>query len=282
MHPSFQIRSDDRIFVIGSCFAREIRSALVTRGFKATDAGLGNKYNTFSILQAFSWALRNEFSDQFIIRLEDGTWFDGHRHPFHCAVELRDVVESHRKQLTDAAAAVSVCDIVVITLGLVEVWYDKQTGAWLNGTPPRQVPDFERRFSVHRTTHAENLHALLSIVNILGEFNQKLRIVCTVSPVPMRATFFGNDILIANTYSKSTLHSAVTEAIDVSMKHGGPPIDYFPSYELATLNPRVNVWRPCHPTGEPDGRHVRGEFVRDVIVRSFIEHYLIEPHIPVN
>ncbi|MBN2561960.1 MAG: GSCFA domain-containing protein [Phycisphaerae bacterium] len=276
--PSFHIDPTDRIFVIGSCFAREIHAALTARGFDAADAGLGNKYNTFSTLQSLRWALEGGFGEHLIVNLDGGKWFDGHRHPFIHHDNLQAAIDGHVGPLRRAGEMLRACDVVIITLGLVEVWRDNLTGTWLNGTPPqRLISNFEDRFSVHRTSHAENLRALLGVFEVLRGVNPDVRIVCTVSPVPLLATFFEADVLVANAYSKSTLRSVATEAIETAARSSTAAIDYFPSYELATLRPREQVWRGRHPTGEPDGRHVRAEFVRDEVVRLFAENYLVEP-----
>ena len=275
IEPSFSILPSDRIFVIGSCFAREIRDALNDRGLSADDAGLGNKYNNFTTLHAIEWATGGGFDERLIVKLDDGAWFDGHRHPFIHHQGREEAAGIHLELLAQTRAALRACDVVVITLGLVEVWRDDQTGTWLNGTPPRHlIAGFDDRFSVHRTTHAENLQALSSIFEILHKVNSHIKIVCTVSPVPLRATFFGPDVLVANAYSKATLRSVATEAVETARRRHALAVDLFPSFELATLCPRERVWRDRHPTGEPDGRHVRPEFVREVIVPLFVKHYL--------
>ncbi len=278
LEPSFRIQRTDRIFVIGSCFAREIRAAMTDQGFDATDGGLGNQYNTFGILQTVTWALSGGFDDRLIVRLDDGTWFNGYGYPFTHHAGRRIAFDTHQAILANVAAAIRAADVIVMTLGLVEVWHDDQLNTWLNGTPPKDmIHDFDRRFSVHRTTHAQNLDALLRVLDLLHSVNADLRIVCTVSPVPLHATFFGSDVIISNAYSKATLRSVATEAVETAARNGGPAIDYFPSYELATVNERNLVWRDRHPTGEPDGRHVRADFVRDVILNLFVKHYLTHP-----
>ena len=61
-----------------------------------------------------------------------------------------------------------------------------------------------------------------------------IKIIFTLSPVPLTATASRHHILLANTYSKSTLRAFVqnaTESYDW--------IDYFPSYEIIN-NPMLN------------------------------------------
>jgi len=59
---------------MGSCFALEVCNASKARGFQATDAGLGIKYNTYSKLQSVYWALEGEFGDKYLtqVKAEDG------------------------------------------------------------------------------------------------------------------------------------------------------------------------------------------------------------------
>ncbi len=143
--------------------------------------------------------------------------------------------------------------------------------------PPRKLLGrYPGRFSVVRTTHAQNLEAFLSLLRKLRSANACARIVCSVSPVPLMGTFFGDDVVVSNMYSKSTLRSVVTEAIQVEADCGCAPVDYFPSYEMVMLRPRDEVWRDLNPVGQPDGRHVRPDFVQNVIIRAFTEHYLPE------
>ncbi len=275
--PSFQISLGDRVFVMGSCFAEEIRMALESRGFTVTDAGLGNKYNTFSMLQTVTWALDGGFGERFVSQVKQGRWFDGHRYPLEYHKTAQEAVDVHQETLDRTREVLESCDVIIMTLGLVEVWRDNQAEAWLNNTPPRKLLGrYPGRFSVVRTTHAQNLEAFLALLRKLRSANASARIVCSVSPVPLMATFFGNDVVVSNMYSKCTLRSVVTEAIQAEADRGSAPVDYFPSYEMVMLRPRDEVWRDLNPVGQPDGRHVRPEFVREVIIRTFMEHYLPE------
>ena len=47
----------------------------------------------------------------------------------------------------------------------------------------------------------------------------------------------GEDVLVANGYCKATLRSAVEEVVE-QLRGRGVAADYFPFYELGTLNPR--------------------------------------------
>ena len=187
--PSFRIEPSDRVFTIGSCFAQEIRSALDKRGFDVTDADLGNRYNTFSTLHAVEWALDGGYGPHLVIEAEDGRWFDGHAYPLEYHETAEQAVEVHQRALDKARLAIGSCNVIVLTLGLVEVWRDNRTQTWWNMTPPRGLLACNAgRLSVVRTTHADNLRALLAILRRLRTANPKARINVTCDSTPTDKT----------------------------------------------------------------------------------------------
>lgn len=94
-----------------------------------------NKYTPPSILQEFEWAwgilnrddaVRESDVEPLLHRREDGRVVDLHLLPFDTvdaalAFERRKTIYAIDKQAFD-------CDCVVITLGLVESWRDRETG----------------------------------------------------------------------------------------------------------------------------------------------------------
>jgi hypothetical protein len=113
-------------------------------------------------------------------------------------------------------------------------------------------------------------------VRLVRAANPRARFVASVSPVPLKATFCGPDVLVSNCVSKATLRSALHEAI-TTLRGEGVPIDYFPSFEIVTLAPRrEEAWRAEFPDGRPDGRHVREDFVARAIMSAFLRAYLSE------
>jgi len=240
-----------------------------------TDAGLGLQYNAPSMLQQIAWALGAPCDDRSLILEEAGTIMDP------CAYQARNFASSDEALQARAAlrdelgAQLRSSTVIVFTFGLTEVWTDRATGVACNVTPPASVLGAEPdRYRCHRLTHAENLSAMRSIFQAVRSVNRAAGIIATISPVPLAATFLGPDVLQANSYSKSTLRSALGEAIAWALADGLGPIDYFPSYELVTLTDRAKVWREESPDGKPDGRHVLPGFVREVIIGCFASAYL--------
>jgi hypothetical protein len=278
--PGFKLLREDKIFAIGSCFARGIESALIgqkmdvlsrTAEFDSFPAvnnemklGFTNKYNTFSIYNELRWALdpAAKFPTESLVDIGNGLFYDPHTNP---ALELSTLQETiHRHEILESVTGrVSQCRVVIITLGLVEVWRDKIADIFLNHTPiPQARRSHPDRYEFHITNFAQNLSNLERVHTVLSQFGHAdVQIVVTVSPVPLMATFSGEDVVLANTYSKSLLR---TVAQEWAAAHKN--VHYFPSYEIVQNSDRVVTW-------EEDLRHVKGE-VANHIMRLFLRHYL--------
>ena len=282
IRPKFRFERDDKFYAIGSCFARGIEQALTGRGVtvesmapefvklqpvnkEVTGLGFTNKYNTFSILNELRWALDPEaaFPADSIFQVTESTWFDPHCTP---TLELAGFSETlnRRALMQTVAKRVAQCRGLIITLGLVEAWRDCKTGVYTNSTPIRSVlkPDPDR-YEFHLTSFVENWDSLESIHALLTRYGHPdIRIVITVSPVPLMATFSKMDVVAANAYGKSLLR---TVAEEWAAAHDN--VDYFPSYEIVQNSNREAAW-------EPDLRHVTGaavQHIMDLFVREYIE-----------
>lgn len=276
--PTFTIEPGEAIFTVGSCFARNIERRFSALGFKvpalevslpdeerASDVvnDILNKYPPHSILNEFRWALDPEFpfQEKSYLEMRNGRWHDPHLAgnvapaSLERVKERRAMVEGIYRQAAD-------CRVVVVTLGLVEAWFDHTTGLYLNEAPPKVVAQAEpNRFTLQILSVAEIMEALEALHALLGRFGHPdFRLLVTVSPVPLKATFTGRDSLLANTYSKSALRVAVEM---FALSHSN--VDYFPSYEIVTLTNRSSAFIQ-------DNRHVTSSVV-DEIVDRVVEAY---------
>jgi hypothetical protein len=274
IEPKFRLGDDDTYFCIGSCFARVIERQLRYRNLRVTsmryhgeasEAHIGpngaNKFTTASILNELHWSLAGRpFPDEALV--PDG---DGYRD-----LQLADAVHpvslerarERRVELVEYFGRLRSADVVIVTLGLVEVWYDRQTQLFLNITPTFEMAQrFPGRFSVHTSDYAENRERLAETLDALFAFGgEGLRVILSVSPVPMHRTFTAPDVLTANVYAKSTLRAV---ASDVARDR--PNVEYWPSYELVTVAERSRAFHP-------DQVHVTEEAGAE-IVRSFAKTF---------
>ncbi|WP_439493698.1 GSCFA domain-containing protein [Bosea sp. (in: a-proteobacteria)] len=262
--PKFKISPNAGIFAAGSCFAREIELALVNKDARVLSwtpgSGLGNqlfhRYNTHSIIYDFQCALDNSYDEKNIVEYGD-KWIDFTGHGVGDSRE--EMLEERLKVIKIYKQCIS-ADVIFLTLGLVEAWYDKTTNSYTNIPPWGHF--LGSRFELRVTDYSENRQAIEDFISLVrSKIAPDLKIVLTVSPVPLSDTFSGQDIVVANAYSKSVLRCVAQDIAERDQN-----CDYFPSYEMVTTaNPR-DAWYP-------DFRHVKREFV-DQIIDVFLKEYL--------
>ena len=269
INPKFRLPRSSRIFAAGSCFARNIEKALSNLNLSVLswtpESGIGNemfhRYNTFSILNDFYNALENKYDDRLCMKVREDRYIDYSGYGFgNTFTELKE----KRQKVIDVHKNVRQADVVILTLGLVEAWYDQELERYLNVAPVEAFKKYPDRFLLRITDFEQNLAALQEFRRfMLSSSESEKKFVVTVSPVPFNATYSGKDVIVANCYSKSCLRS-VAEAFANKFDD----VDYFPSYEMVTLADPKYAWLP-------DNRHVNPEFVQK-IMQIFKENYICE------
>lgn len=278
--PSFRIGPDDTIFAIGSCFARNVEKALeaagkrvLSREFELGEIGAGledaanffNKYSIHSVLNEIRWALeRDTFPGADIIyETAPGRYCDPQLGMARLDYPLEQIL-AFRHRYLDAMAAVAQADVIILTLGYVETWYDRKLGLYLNVVPPTQIIKAEPdRFEFRVLSYADIMQSLEELYALLIKHRTKpLKMLVTVSPVPLLATFRDMDVLVANAYSKSVQRAALDEFV-----LGKAGVDYFPSYEFVALSNPTVAW------SRGDYRHVSQDVI-NLIMSNVLTHYV--------
>jgi hypothetical protein len=274
--PKFKLDRTGRFFCIGSCFARNLEEALIYRGidvlskrlvcpieeYPGRHTGIVNKFTTASMVNELGWALdgRGTGADH-ILRNERGA-VDLQLVPHAPPVTRERAAERRRYLESDYFARIRNADVLVVTLGLIETWRDETTGIWQNAPPTYYMARAEpERFTLSCTTVAENLAALEEIRAIASRARPGIKIIVTVSPVPLETTFSGVDVFTANLLSKSVLRAAAGE---FAAAHGD--VDYFPAYEMVAGSTRTAAYAK-------DFSHVRDGIVR-AVTGKFLGLYL--------
>ncbi|WP_397541305.1 GSCFA domain-containing protein [Roseovarius salis] len=267
--------SDARFVTYGSCFAQHISRALVARGLNWLNAepappGLpeaearrfnygifsARTGNIYTARQLLHWA-RLAADPARAGQEEIWTEPEGRHRPALCPVIEPDGFAS----AAEAAAAlegtarafrrsVVEADVFVFTLGLTEGWRNRQTGAPYAMCPGTIAGSFDAGQHVFENAGYPSVRAdLEEAAGLLRGLNPALRVLLTVSPVPLTATASGSHVLPATVYSKSTLR-AVAGDLAADM----PEIDYFPSYEIIAAPPaRAAFFAPNLRSVEPPG-----------------------------
>jgi hypothetical protein len=120
------------------------------------------------------------------------------------------------------------CDVFIFTLGLTEAWRSRVDGA-VFPLAPGVVGEGTGEYEFENFSVEEMANDLTRFAAMLREVNQGVRLILTVSPVPLIATFEPRHVLVSTTYSKSALR-VVAEIAANALKD----TVYFPSYEIIT------------------------------------------------
>ena len=256
--PSFSVRPGATIFTIGSCFARNVERNLHTLRFDLPtlraslpesewaqgDNSFLNRYTPQTIWQDITWTaaqrdaggFRPESCEPYAIALDDGRVIDAGFPGF--APVTRERFVERRRELYELNLHAFSAECVTITLGLVESWLDRDTGIYLHSTPiGRTMMAFGERFVPEQTDYPDAFRYVDETVQAIRAGNPEVKILLTTSPVALARTFTDDDIITANTYSKSVLRAVAGK---VAQRHDNT--DYFPSYESAMLTRSWDIW----------------------------------------
>ncbi|WP_374273794.1 GSCFA domain-containing protein [Brevundimonas sp.] len=283
--PKFRLKPTDKIATAGSCFAQHVGRQLRSRNFPVLDyepapPGLGARANKYGY-EMFSARYGNVYTSRQLLQLvgeafgertvknwiwtRDGRYFDA----FRPAIEPNGLssdteVRAHRKQHLEAVRQVLLdMDVFVFTLGLTETW---AIGDVVFPLAPGVVADGPKAKFLN-LSHSDVLADMQAVLGLLDRVREgrPLRVLLTVSPVPLAATASGQHVLAATTYSKAVLRSVAGE---LSL---GANIDYFPSYELVSSHWSRGVFF------DADLRNVNAAGVGVVMSAFFAAHAAPKP-----
>lgn len=135
-----------------------------------------------------------------------------------------------QQHLNACLRAFTEADVFIFTLGLTEAWVSRQDGAVFPACPGTVGGEFDpKKHEFRNFSGWEITSDLRQFVDELRLFNPDVRIILTVSPVPLVATATDRHVLRASTYSKSVL---LVAAETVCAER--PGVTYFPAYEIVT------------------------------------------------
>jgi len=255
------LSKDMPIASMGSCFAREVKDYLVEKGYnyiqvaqgpdgRHASAAWGRVYNTFCIRQEFEralggfepvethWLVGGQLQDPYRTHV---LWKNGET--------MAEELAEHKRT---ASIALRTAQAMVITIGINEIWYNREDGAVFFHVPPADAFD-PSRHAFRLGTFQENLANLERVYELLQQVNPDCKLIVSMSPVPLRTTFREDaDVVVASIETKSLLLAVTKEFVRRS-----PNAYYFPGYEIT----HASVKDPF----EMDARHVRREVIHKVM-----------------
>jgi hypothetical protein len=278
----FKIAREDRIATAGSCFAQHISRTLARLGYRylvteaepegggenysVFPARFGNIYTTRQLLQTFdrAYGLFRPLDD--VWTRPDGALVDpfrpqiqsaGFASPAALAVDRKRHFAAVRTMCED-------CDVFIFTLGVTETWISTRDGAAFPVAPGVSGGEPSPNYAFHNLDVNEMVADLSAFLGKLRVVNPGVRVILTVSPVPLIATYEPRHVLVSNTYSKAALR--VTAEM---VCRNTPDVCYFPSYEIITGAHARSAYF------EPDLRNIREGGVAQVM-ETFGRHFLAE------
>ena len=244
------VAAGDKVMTAGSCFASNLVPYLEQAGltylrterphpafpyeerfgYDKFTAAYGNIYTVRQLLQLLRRSLgqfrpsqdRWHVGDQVVDPLRPGL-----AHPARSDREFDLLTAQH---LAAVREAFSTADVLIFTLGLTEAWVSAADGTVFPACPGTVAGQFDAaRYAFHNFSVAEITADLVTFVGELRAINPGVKVILTVSPVPLVATATAAHVLLATTYSKSVLRVSAGEAASQLTR-----VIYFPAYEIVT------------------------------------------------
>ena len=233
-------------------------------------ARFGNLYTVRQLLQLFDRAYGLFFPEETVWKLDDGSYVD----PFRPRVQSKgwatpDEVEADTDaHLACERAMFEDCGVFVFTLGLTEGWVGNSDGAVYPLAPGAVFDCDDSKYSFVNFKVTEMVADLIAFFEKLTTVNPDVRLIFTVSPVPLIATAEKGLVLQSNTYSKAALR-VVAEEVTRSLDNAV----YFPSYEtIAGPQTKSNYYEPDLRGIKPEGvAHVMSVFKRHFLTSGGAE-----------
>lgn len=254
----WKLPADARFSTFGSCFAQHISRALIARRLNWFEAEPAPSRTPIELAQRFNYGIFSARTGniytaaQLLLwtRLARGLvdpakielWTDagGRVHDtLRPQIEPGGFASADEAQASIATTAraflrsFAEAEVFIFTLGLTEGWMNSHSGQVYPLCPGTGVGVFDPDLHVFRNYSYPEIRAdLEEAFELMRVANPGLRLLLTVSPVPLVASASGDHVLVATTYSKSTLRAV---AGDLAAQN--PAIDYFPSYEIISAPP---------------------------------------------
>jgi hypothetical protein len=274
------------ISTAGSCFAQHIGRELRDKGYEYVDvepapdflraenhhdygygiysARFGNIYTSRQLLQLVQRS-GQLFEPKDSVWEKDGGYVDAFRptiepDPFE---RVEDVLESRQSHLAAIERMFKLSNVFIFTMGLTEAWMSNDDGAVYPVAPGVSGGTYDAtRYAFKNLSYPEILEDMEEFIRLVRGLNDKLKIILTVSPVPLMATASSNNVVVASSYSKSVLRSVagyLSEKYDF--------LDYFPSYEIVGSHiMRGQFFNPDGRTVSPYGvSHVMKQFFAEQV-----------------
>ena len=253
--PDVQLGYNDSVLLMGSCFTEHIGGRLADSKFSVLQNPNGILFDPISVCNSLmSYMGPDEYAADDLFYLDElhQSW---KHHSLFSGMDANEVLQNINYKQQEAHGFLQNADWLIVTLGSSFHYRLVETG--------QPVANCHRApgqwFTKHLLTIEETVAALENCMHRLFHFNDKLKIIFTISPVR-----HVRDGVIENNRSKARLIEAVHHLVNKFDR-----LYYFPAYELV-----IDVLR--------DYRYYDIDLVHpnyaatDFVFQKFAEHF-IEP-----
>lgn len=252
--PPFAVEPNSRVVTAGSCFAQHVARHLRERGNACFETEPAHPLLPAAVAHAFNYGIYsarygNIYTSRQLLQLwrratgalmptddcwgQDGAFFD----PFRPGIQpggfssLAEYQHDRRQHFSAVRRAFGEMDVFVFTLGLTECWASREDGAVYPLCPGVVAGQFDQqRHQFLNLTVDDVVADMRTFITEVREINPRMKVILTVSPVPLAATFEAQHVLAATTYSKSVLRVAAEQLTKL------PNVYYFPAYEISAAS----------------------------------------------
>lgn len=198
-------------FTMGSCFARNLSKSLRESGYASKHMEISEYINTTFANRVFvDWLSDAPIDDAVRDRI----------------LELLPPDASKESTLQ----AIGNSDVFILTLGVAAAFFDRGTGDFVLPRPSALNSRALAEKYLYRTASVqENVDNVLYLINFIRSISPDIKVIVTVSPVPLLASFEHESTVQADCLSKSTMRLVAHEVVNNSKLEN---ILYWPSFEV--------------------------------------------------
>lgn len=225
----------------GSCFAGNVAVELRRHGRSVWHLPIGEDVNnTFTNRIFFEWVSRTRNVDE------------------KTSGKLKNLLGLSQEQTMEKLKE---ADCFIYTLGLGAAFFDSKSGG------DAVIPNSEwvgsrilsETYSFRTAGVDDNINNIMEIIRLIRLINADVKIILTLSPIPLLVSFERDSAVLADCVSKSTLRVAIHEV----MKRNIHDVYYWPSFEVVRwVYPHIG-----QAYGNDDGvsRHVSSKVISSII-----------------
>lgn len=213
-----QISHSDSILTIGSCFAENIAEYFKFSRFNVLANPFGVLYNPISIYNSLKLVINNQkFKDSDLI-FHQSEWHSFYHHSDFSHHKKEQILENINSGIENTLKFLAKTDVIIITFGTSFVYKHLKNGIIVSNC--HKIP--QKEFKHFMLNLDETVTNIKNIVELVEQFNPKIRFILTVSPVR-----HWKNGAHSNQLSKANLLLAINEVIKSKNN-----CSYFPSYEI--------------------------------------------------